>query len=409
MDMTVTPLDSDCKIVLGHNWLTRYNPSIDWVLSSIKFGTPTQQVPTPSSFPDPVAHSLSTLRLDATSVSSPSPTDPPQAPGLRAPPIALINAAAFLKACQLDGSQQFSIQLKPDSSFCAASVNAAPNFSSVPKAYHDFADVFSKAKASVLAPHQEYNLKIELEEGAPLPPGRLYSLSPVELETLRGFIDENLCFGFIRPTSSSHAAPVLFVKKKDGSLRLCVNYQGLNKISKKDWYPLPLISDLLDSPSQAKVYTKIDLQHAYHLVRIAEGDEWKTAFRTRYSLYEWQVMPFGLTNAPAAFQWFVNSVFTDMLNVCIVVYLDNILVYSDNMEEHTKHVREVLRQLRQHKLYAKPEKCEFHSDLVEYLGYFLSPDGLTMSQDKVKTICDWPEPCKVKDIQSFLGFVNFYR
>ena len=280
MTFYVTPLDSDCKIVLGHNWLTRYNPSIDWVLSSIKFRTSTQQVPTPSSLPDPVAPSPSALRLDATSVSSPFLTDSPQAPGLWAPPIALINAAAFLKACQLDGSQQFSIQLKPDGSFHAASVDTTPDLSSVPKAYHDFADVFSKAKASVLAPHREHDLKIELEEGAPLPPGRLYSLSPIELK--------NLCFGFICPTSSSHAAPVLFVKKKDGSLRLCVDYRGLNKISKKDWYPLPLISDLLDSLSRAKVYTKIDLRHAYHLVRIAKGDEWKTAFRTRYGLYEWQ-------------------------------------------------------------------------------------------------------------------------
>jgi len=257
--------------------------------------------------------------------------------------------------------------------------------------------------------HRYSRLIIELEEGAPLPPGRLYSLSPVKLETLRAFINENLRFGFICPTSSSHAAPVLFVKKKDGSLQLCVDYRGLNNLSKKDRYPLPLISDLLDSPSRAKVYTKIDLRHAYHLVPIAEGDEWKTAFRTRYGSYEWQVMPFGLTNAPAAFQRFVNSVFADMLDVCVVVYLDDILVYSDNMEDHTKHVREVLWQLRQHKLYAKPEKCEFHSDSVEYLGYFLSPDGLTMSQDKVKTICNWPEPRKVKDIQSFLGFTNFYR
>ena len=157
-----------------------------------------------------------------------------------------------------------------------------------------------------------------------------------------------------------------------------------------------------------KVYTKIDLRHAYHLVRIAEGDEWKTAFCTRYSSYEWQVMPFGLTNAPAAFQQFVNSVFTDMLDVCMVVYLDNILIYSDNMEDHVKHVWEVLRHLHQHKFFTKPEKCEFHSDLVEYLRYFLSPDGLTMSQDKVTAICDWPEPHKVKDIQSFLSFANFY-
>jgi len=238
----VTPLDSDCKIVLGHNWLTQYNLSIDWVLSSIKFRTSTQQVPTPSSLPNPVAHSPSALRLDDTSVLFPSLTDSPQAASLWAPPITLMNDAAFLKACQLDGSQQFSVQLKPDGSFRAASVNAAPDLSSVPEAYHDFADIFSKVKASILAPYREYNLKIELEEGAPLPPSRLYSLSPIKLETLQGFIYENLCFGFIHLTSSSHAAPVLFVKKQDGSLRLCVNYRELNKISKKDQYPLPLIS-----------------------------------------------------------------------------------------------------------------------------------------------------------------------
>ena len=134
----------------------------------------------------------------------------------------------------------------------------------------------------------------------------------------------------------------MFVCKKDGSLRLCIDYQGLNKISKKDRYPLPLISDLLDSPSKAKIYTKIDLCHAYHLVRIAEGDEWKTAFRTRYGSFEWNVMPFGLTNAPAAFQRFVNSILADLLDVCVVVYLDDILIYSQDVESHQKHVREVL-------------------------------------------------------------------
>jgi len=252
-------------------------------------------------------------------------------------------------------------------------------------------------------------LKIELEEGTSPPLGTLYSLSPVELSALRTFIDENLNTGFIRPASSSHAAPVLFVKKKDGSLRLCVDFRGLNKITKKDCYPLPLISDLLDSPSRAKIYSKIDLRHAYHLVQIALGDEWKTAFRTRYGSYEWLVMPFGLTNAPAAFQRFVNTVFADMLDVCVVVYLDDILIYSEDMESHQQHVREVLRRLQLHGLFAKPEKCEFHSDSVEYLGYRLSPEGLTMSPDKIQTISDWPEPRKVKDIQSFLGFANFYR
>ena len=340
-----------------------------------------------------------------------TPNDSPKAPGLRAPPITFINAAAFSAVCRQEGSVQFSIQLRqePDGKLRAASVEDAPDLSAIPEEYHDFADIFSKSNASVLPPHREFDLKIELEEGATPPPRRLYSLSLFELNTLREFIDENLSTSFIRLTSSSLAAPVLFVKKKDGSLRLCVDYRGLNKLTRKDRYPLPLISDLLDSPSCAKVYTKINLQHAYHLVRIADGDEWKTAFRTHYGSYEWLVMPFGLTNAPSAFQRFMNTIFADMLDVCIVVYLDDILIYSDNKEDHQKHVREVLRHLRKQGLYAKPEKCEFHSESVEYLGYCLAPSGLTMAQNKIQTICDWPEPRRVKDIQSFLGFANFYH
>jgi len=158
-----------------------------------------------------------------------------------------------------------------------------------------------------------------------------------------------------------------------------------------------------------KVCDKIDLCHAYHLVHIADSDEWKTAFRTCYGSFEWSVMPFSLTNAPVAFQQFMNNIFSNLLDVCVVIYLDDILIYSNNMSEHHWHVKEVLKCLHKAGLYVKAEKCEFHSESVEYLGYILSPSGLTMSDDKVKIIQDWPEPKKVKDIQSFLGFTNFYR
>jgi hypothetical protein len=311
----------------------------------------------------------------------------------------------------LEGSTQFSIYLRPSGVDLRSATLSSdpPDLSKIPSEYHDFADVFDKGKASQLPPHRPYDLKIELEEGTSPPLGTIYSLSPVELEALRKFLDENISYGLLRSSSSPHGAPVLFVKKKDGSLRLCVDFRGLNQITKKDRYPLPLIADLLDSPSRAKVYTKIDLRSAYHLVRIAEGDEWKTAFRTRYGSYEWLVMPEGLTNAPAAFQRFVNSVFADMLDVCVIVYLDDILIYSQDLASHKKHVREVLLRLRKHRLYAKPEKCAFHTTSVEYLGYLLSPDGLTMSSEKIQAIVDWPEPRKVKDVQSFLGFANFYR
>src|SRR5271167_276442 len=283
------------------------------------------------------------------------------------------------------------------------------DLSHVPEEYHDYADVFNKAKADTLAPHHPYDLKIEIEEGASPPIGPMYSLSQSELATLREFIDEHLRIGFIRSTTSPHGAPVLFIKKKDGSLRLCVDFRGLNKITRKDRYPLPFISDLLTTAGKARIYTTLDLRHAYHLVRITEGDEWKTAFRTRYGSFEWLVMPFGLTNAPAAFQRFMNDIFSDLLDVYVIIYLDDILIFSDDPSQHSAHVREVFRRLRANGLYCRPDKCKFSCDSVEYLGFFLSTDGLTMDPSKVKTILDWPEPRRIKDIQSFLGFANFYR
>ena len=260
------------------------------------------------------------------------------------PHVSLVNAVAFTHACKLEGSVKYQLQLRPSGEVKgqSSSTSPAPNLSSVPPEYHNYADVFSKAKASKLPPHHDYDLKIDLEEGTSLPLGTLYLLSLVKLSALRTFIDENLGTRFIHPTASSHAALVLFIKKKDGSLWLCIDFQGLNKITKKDCYPFPLISDLLDSPSQAKIYSKVDLQHMYHLVWIAPGDEWKTAFHTHYGSYEWLVMPFGLTNAPAAFQQFVNTIFADMLDICVIVYIDDILIYSEDMESHQKHVWEVL-------------------------------------------------------------------
>ena len=212
----------------------------------------------------------------------------------------------------------------------------------VPKAYHKFADVFSKVKVDSLPEHRPYNLKITLEEGTQPPLGPIYSLSTMELEALWTYLDKNLASGTIRLSKSPFGVLILFVKKKDGSLRLCVDYRGLNKISKKDKYPLPLIADLLDSPRKVKIYTKIDLQHAYNLVHIAPGDEWKTAFCTRYGSFEWLVMPFGLSNAPTTFQHFMNNIFSDLLDVCVIVYLDDMLIFSDNEAQHEAHVQEVL-------------------------------------------------------------------
>jgi len=314
-----------------------------------------------------------------------------------------------LYTSKLPDSHNFELCLhSSDIQANSAKLVEAPDLSNVSSEYHKFANIFSKTKAETLPPHRSYDLKINLEEGAQPSVGPIYSLSASEQEALKEFIEENLNMGFIQPTSSLHGAPVLFIKKKDSSLRLCVDFCGLNHISKKNCYPLSLISDLLNSPHKAQVYSKIDFCHTYHLVYIADGDEWKTAFRTCYGSFEWSVIPFGLTNTPRAFQRFMNNIFSDLLDVCVVIYLDDILIYSNNMSEHHWHVKEVLKHLYKAGLYAKAKKCEFHSEPVEYLGYILSLSGLIMSDDKIKIIQDWPEPKKVKDIQSFLDFANFY-
>jgi hypothetical protein len=177
----------------------------------------------------------------------------------------------------------------------------------------------------------------------------------------------------------------------------------------KDRYPLPSADMLFDQLATAKVYTKIDLRWAYHRIRIAEGEEWKTAFRTRYGLFEYLVMPFGLTNCPATFQRHVNEVLRAFVDRFVIVYLDDILIYSNNIEEHTQHVRQVFEVLRKNELYAKVEKCEFHTTSVEYLGFKISPKGIEMDPKKVETITTWTPPTTATGVRSFLGFANFYR
>ena len=215
--------------------------------------------------------------------------------------------------------------------------------------------------------------------------------------------------GFIGASSSPVGAPVLFTKKKGGGLRLCVDYRSLNRLTKKNRYPIPCIDTLIDRLSSAKVFTKIDLRDGYYNIRIAEGDEWKTLFRTRYGAFEYLVMPFGLTNAPVTFQNFMNDIFHDLTDNFVVVYLNDILIYSNDEQEHVGHVCEVLQRLRANDLHAKPEKCSFHVDSVEYLGVIISPDGVAMDPTKVQAILDWPTLRSIKELQSFLGFTNFYR
>ena len=258
----------------------------------------------------------------------------------------------------------------------------------VPKPYHDLEGIFSEEKANELPVSSPYDHEIELEGDRWPPYSPIYPLSTTKLHVLREYLHNNLAKGFIRHSTLSASAPILFVKKKDGSLRLCIDYRGLNLLTKKNWYPLPLIGEALDWLSGAKIYTKLDIGVAYNRVQMKEGDEWKTAFWTWYGHYEYCVMPFGLANALATFQGFINYALQDLLDICCIAYLDDILIYSDDDAEHVEHVWAVLKCLQEYELYVKLEKCEFHTWCVGFVGYVVTPNGVSMEEDRVSTIHD---------------------
>jgi hypothetical protein len=333
--------------------------------------------------------------------------------GKSPPKVALIGAAAFAFVCNQPSTELFFMSYKEDDggTIELLSQEAEPDVDlpAIPSEYHEFSDLFSKKKADKLPLHQIYDHTIPLEEGKMPPFGPIYKCSPVELEATREYIETNLRKGFIRHSQSPCGAPIVFAKKKDGTLRLCVDYRGLNKLTIKNRYPLPLIGELLERISTAKYFTKFDVRDGYNRLRMAPGEEWKTAFRCRYGLFEYTVMPFGLCNAPGTFQHYMNDTFREFLDEFLVVYLDDLLIYSNNLKEHKEHVRRVLERLREAGLFLKPSKCQFHVQEVEFLGFIVGNDGVKMDPAKVESITSWPIPKSPHDVRMFLGLANFYR
>jgi hypothetical protein len=348
----VTPLDPDISAVIGLSWLHQHNPLVDWANNRINFRTPDLLIPHPPTqdssstvaHPPPVASTpvtstpavptaitlvspVSTPQLPTPVIPTPVATPASPAPSAPSPllcganpvSVSFVNAAAFQTLTQ-HGAQPSVLQIKPsdpEAFLCSAKVNIAISkldnsllhteleslWSQVPSEYHKFLDIFSKTKADTLPEHNpHYDHHIELEEGKQPPFGPIYNLSEVESATLQDFLQENLACNFICPSQSTCGTPILFVKKKDGSLCLCVDWHGLNTITKKDQYLLPLIPNLLDCLCDSRIFTKIDLCGAYNLVCIAPSDEWKTTFQTCYSSFDFLIMHFSLTNTPATFQ-----------------------------------------------------------------------------------------------------------
>ena len=371
------------EVILGLPWLDKHNPTIDWKKRVLKFE-----------------------RCNCVVDIQPG-----------RPTAKATDERATTEICFISTSKTATIHNGPNSAKSEvvdltredrlSGTHAPPG---TPKEYRKWEHLFrDETTIKALPRHQPWDHEIKLMPGTTPTFGPIYQLSEKELKVLREYIDENLKKGFIRPSKSPAGYPILFAPKKDGSLRLCVDYRKLNDITIKDRYPLPNIGELRDRLHKAKIFTKLDLRGAYNLIRIKEGEEWKTAFRTRYGSYEYRVMPFGLTNAPATCQALVNDTIREHLDQTAIAYLDDILIYSERKEEHIRHVQQILSCLEAVSLRLKPEKCIFHATEVEFLGYLVGVNGIKMDPEKVKAIKEWPRPRTIKDIQKFLGFVNFNR
>ncbi|SNX88162.1 related to Gag-pol polyprotein [Melanopsichium pennsylvanicum] len=402
---------SDYDFILGYDELRRLQPRVHWDTGQLDFGKPNeiqsdavvQGISPKSAETGRSAESRANLVVhgyefvDANELVQAALRDGPIGVMLISAPPTSLPSFGFVPTGGNKGIEMETTLEEP------------PTAVEIPAPYYPLKDVFDEVKADKLPPHTKHDLHIELLPSSTPPQGPLYLKGPKEMAELRKYLKENLEKGFIRPSKSPARSPVLFVPKKDGGLRLCVDYRGLNEVTVKNRAPLPLIEEQLFLLRKAKIYTKLDLKAAYNLVRIANGDKWKTAFGTQLGLYEYLVMPFGLANAPAHFQSLINTIYRNIIGVYVVVYLDDFLIFSDNEKEHIEHVRTVLSRLKVWRLFAKLSKCVFHTDTVEFLGYIIKPSGIEMDPDKIRTIKEWPMPESIHDIQRFLGFANFYR
>jgi hypothetical protein len=309
-------------------------------------------------------------------------------------------SALQLKKCYRRGCQIFAAHMEETPK------EKVPNLENY-AAMKEFEDVFKEVPG--LPPRRNIDFSIDLMPGVAPVSKTPYRMSTLELKELQMHLEEILKKGYIRLSVSPWGAPVLFVKKKDGTLRLCIDFRQLNKVIVKKKYPLPRIDDLFDQLKDARIFSKIDLRLGYHQVRIKEEDINKTTFRTRYGHYEFTVVPFGLSNALAIFICLMNGVFREYLDKFVIVFLDVILIYSKSKEDHEHHLRMVLQVLREHQLFAKFRKCSFYQKQIHYLGHIISKDGIAVDLEKVEAIREWSTPTNVTEVRSFMGLAGNYR
>ncbi|KAL0549281.1 hypothetical protein IC582_013762 [Cucumis melo] len=369
IEVTLIVLDMlDFDVILGMDWLAANHASIDCSRKEVTFNPP----------------SMASFKFKGGGLKS------------------LPQVISAIRASKLLSQGTWGILA------CVVDIREADVSLSSEPVVRDYPDVFPEELPG-LPPHREVEFAIELEPGT-VPISRApYRMAPAELKELKVQLQELLDKGFIRPSVSPWGAPVLFVKKKDGSMRLCIDYRELNKVTVKNRYPLPRIDDLFDQLQGATVFSKIDLRSGYHQLRIKDEDIPKTAFRSRYGHYEFIVMSFGLTNAPAVFMDLMNRVFREFLDTFVIVFIDDILIYSKTEAEHEEHLRMVLQTLRDNKLYAKFSKCEFWLKQVSFLGHVVSKAGVSVDPAKIEAVTGWTRPSTVSEVRSFLGLAGYYR
>ncbi|CAI5483057.1 unnamed protein product [Closterium sp. Yama58-4] len=359
--------------ILGRDFLKRFNPEIDWVNSKVCIYNNGERIALRSWTDTGDIPETTLARFEQTVNESNTGY------------LALVMAAAE--------------EVKPGSELPAA----------VKEVLEQYKDIMPDDLPTSVPPARTHEHEIVEEPGAKPVSRAPYRLSPTELTDMKKQIEYLLDRQLIRPSTSPYGAPVLFTPKPDGSLRMCIDYRALNKQTVKNKYPILRIDDLLDQLRSATVFSKLDLRSGYWQIKMADNSIHKTAFRTRYGSYEYLVMPFGLCNAPATFQAEMNHILRPLLDECVVVYLDDILIYSKNMKEHVEHLRKVFEILRKNKFYVKLSKSDFALEKVQFLGHMVSAKGVHVDPRKIEAVKKWKVPENVKELQQFLGFANYYN
>ena len=295
-----------------------------------------------------------------------------------------------------------------DHTLCGPPVKEVPVPPEVSDLIKKFPEVFSAKLPDGLPPQRDTDHKIEIVPGSKPPARRIYRMSPAEEMELKLQLEDHLRAGRLRPSVSPYGAGTLFASKKDGGLRLCIDYRWLNRITVPNRYPLPRIDELIDKLKGARYFSKLDLSQGFHQIRIAAGDEHKTAFQTKFGSFEWTVMPFGLSNAPATFQMTMDKIFADISDFTDV-YIDDIVIFSNSLEEHLEHLKQVFERLNKNNLYVKPSKCAWAQPEIEFVGFIVGQNGVRPIPQKLQVINNWPVPRNVKNIRSFLGVCGFYH